>query len=224
MANYTIELGTIASSKNLCVFDFEYNFYEPNLKGKFEEKFIEYYYINEIGFETVGRFKQRLRAKLNTIMPKYRQLHETQLRSENIDFMLNKDYVETVTRELNILGKNQNGSTSNSTSQNNANGNEGSNFKESSLNNGNASLSNDDLTSINNSDSTFTNTNSGTSTSSSNTTATNEGNETETITNKGQGNIGITSSAELLEKWRKTIINIDMMIIEECYDLFMGVF
>lgn len=224
MANFTIELGTIAESNNLCVFDFDYNFYDPDLKGQFEKKFVEYYYINEIGFETIGRFKQRLKAKLNTIMPEYRQLYETQLRIQNIDFMLNKDYVETITRELNSNAKNQNGSTNNSTSNNTATGSENSNFKESSLNNGNATLSFDDLTTINNSDNNFTNNNNGTSTSATNSTSLNEGKETETITNTGKGNIGITSSAELLEKWRKTIINIDMMIIEDCKDLFMGVF
>ena len=36
-----------------------------------------------------------------------------------------------------------------------------------------------------------------------------------------KGNIGITSSAELLKQWRQVLINIDEMIIEECRDLFM---
>ena len=39
-----------------------------------------------------------------------------------------------------------------------------------------------------------------------------------------QGNIGITSSAELLQKWRDVLINIDEMIIEECRDLFMMIY
>lgn len=224
MANYTLELRQITESKNMCLFDFDYDFYEPDLKTLFENKFTDYYFFNEIGFETVQMFKHALRTKLNTIMPYYSQLYQTELRSKDIDFMLNKDYVETITRELSSLGKNQNGSSSNASTQNTATGNEGSTFKESSLNNGNASLSLDDLTTINNSDNNFSNTNKGTSTTTSNTTGINEGSETETITNKGQGNIGITSSAELLEKWRKVLINIDMMIIEDCRDLFMGVF
>ena len=48
--------------------------------------------------------------------------------------------------------------------------------------------------------------------------------QTETNTLTSKGNIGVTSSAELLEKWRKVIINIDELIINECYDLFMGVY
>ena len=39
-----------------------------------------------------------------------------------------------------------------------------------------------------------------------------------------QGNIGITSSAELLQKWREVLINIDEIIIEDCRDLFMRIY
>ena len=39
-----------------------------------------------------------------------------------------------------------------------------------------------------------------------------------------QGNIGVTSSAELLQKWREVLINIDEMIIKDCHDLFMQVY
>ena len=39
-----------------------------------------------------------------------------------------------------------------------------------------------------------------------------------------QGNIGITSSAELLQKWRDVLINIDEIIIEDCRDLFMRIY
>ena len=48
--------------------------------------------------------------------------------------------------------------------------------------------------------------------------------ETETHTVTGKGNIGVTSSAELLEQWRNVLINIDKMIIDECRDLFMLVY
>ena len=51
-----------------------------------------------------------------------------------------------------------------------------------------------------------------------------ENTQTETITFKSQGNIGVTSSAELLQKWREVLINIDEMIIKDCHDLFMQVY
>ena len=50
--------------------------------------------FREIGFETVERFKRSLLGKLNKIMPYYTQLYQTELRSKDIDFMLNKDLEE----------------------------------------------------------------------------------------------------------------------------------
>ena len=71
-------------------------------------------------------------------------------------------------------------------------------------------------------------TNVGKSTLNDNTTSSNSVNDTTNQTEKtklsSKGNIGITSSAELLEKWRKVIINIDDLIINECSDLFMQVY
>ena len=62
--------------------------------------------------------------------------------------------------------------------------------------------------------------------SSSNSTSSGEsnGNSREQYSLISQGNIGITSSAELLTKWRETLLNIDLMIFEECNDLFMQIF
>ena len=62
--------------------------------------------------------------------------------------------------------------------------------------------------------------------SSSNASSTGEstGISKEEYTLTSQGNIGITSSAELLDKWRQVLINIDLMIFEECNDLFMQIF
>ena len=62
------------------------------------------------------------------------------------------------------------------------------------------------------------------STMSSNGTNSAENNSTETYSLVSQGNIGVTSSAELLEKWRNVLINIDQLIFEECNDLFMLIY
>lgn len=212
MAKYTIELRSIAESNNLKVFDFDYSFYDNDLKPVFEDKFIQHYYIDEIGFETIGRFKQRLRAKLNEIMPRYTQLYQTELASKDINFLLNKDLKETFIREVD----NTNNMTGDSLDK--ISGNDNTDYKESNLGNGNATLSFNSLTSINESNNDFSNN------KSSNSNVVNKGNEREETTLISQGNIGITSSAELLEKWRNTIINIDQQIINECRDLFMTIF
>lgn len=212
MAKYTIELRSIAESNNLKVFDFDYSFYDNDLKPVFEDKFIQHYYIDEIGFETIGRFKQRLRSKLNEIMPKYNQLYQTELASKDINFLLNKDLKETFIRQVD----NTNNMTGDSLDK--ITGSDNTDFKESNIGNGNATLSYNSLTSINQNNNDFNNN------KSSNSNVINKGNEREETTLVSQGNIGITSSAELLEKWRNTIINIDQQIINECRDLFMTIF
>ena len=63
LSKYTLELRRIHQTHK--IFDFDYDFYtnDETIKYNFEDKFINESYYNEIGFETVGRFKQRLRTK-----------------------------------------------------------------------------------------------------------------------------------------------------------------
>ena len=210
MSSYTLELRHI--HQTFKVFNFDYDFYTDSdiIKSKFEQKFIDEYYFHEIGQETVARFQHRLRTRLNKIMPYYKQLYDTELAAKDINFLLNKDLTETFERvvtgessSINDLTVSDQGETNN---------------KESNIENGNASLelengslTNVSKTSLNN------NTN-------SNNTSRDNTNQNEITTLKSQGNIGITSSAELLDKWRSVIINIDQMIIDACDDLFMQVY
>ena len=210
MSSYTLELRHIHQTHK--VFNFDYDFYTDSniIKSKFEQKFIDEYYFHEIGQETVARFQHRLRTRLNKIMPYYKQLYDTEIAAKDINFLLNKDLTETFERvvtgessSINDLTVSDQGETNN---------------KESNIENGNASLelengslTNVSKTSLNN------NTN-------SNNTSRDNTNQNEITTLKSQGNIGITSSAELLDKWRSVIINIDQMIIEACDDLFMQVY
>ena len=209
MAKYTIELNTLLKDDKFNVFDFDYDFYDEVLKPIFEVKFKDYYRFYEIGFETVERFQHNLKAKLNLIMPYYKQLYQTELASKDINFLLNKDLKETFIRDI------EGNDTSNNVSSTVAKSDSIS--KESYLDNGNADLSlTDGLTGISSNGST------GDTQSKSDSTTSNKSTEkTELIS---QGNIGITSSAELLQKWRDTIINIDKMIIEDCKDLFMLIY
>ena len=210
MSKYTLELRRIHQTHK--IFDFDYDFYtnDETIKYNFEDKFINEYYFNEIGFETVGRFKQRLKTKLNKIMPYYTQLYQTELRAKDIDFMLNKDLEEVYERVL----EGSNTSMNDVTVDNNST----SNVLESNIDNGNASLELEkgSLTNV------------GKSTINDNTRSSNSVNDTTSQTERtklsSKGNIGVTSSAELLEKWRKVIINIDDLIINECSDLFMQVY
>lgn len=268
MAKYTIEVNELMESPLTPLFDFDYLFYcdSEEVRKQFEQKFIEYYFFHEIGAETHARWAKMLKARLNSIMPYYKQLYETELRCKDIDFMLNKDYTETFTRELNRRnqdqtvasgvseshsqnqGDTQSHTTDSTTSQQLQSSNQSntSTTKQSNVNDGVASASLDDgyLTGVQSlNDSTQSNHSSSinqsgdsnlTLNSSEHTnqqaesqhtsTSNGEVGETETHTVTGKGNIGVTSSAELLEQWRNVLINIDKMIIDECRDLFMLVY
>ena len=207
MSKYTLELRYMYEDENFKLFDFPYNLYNNDLKPWFEEKFFQHFMFYEIGFDTIGMFKQRLMSKLNDIFPYYKQLYETEIRSKGIDFMLNKDLKESYVREL----------TSNS------NSNQESNVTSNSL------LTAGQLTPslIANSqkiDKFMDSAQKDNSSSNSTSTGESNGNSKEEYTLTSQGNIGITSSAELLAKWRETLLNIDLMIFEECNDLFMQIF
>ena len=100
MARYTLELRTIYEDPNFKLFDFDYEFYDNALKSNFERKFFEHYYFDEIGFPTIQKFKHMLKAKLNLIMPYYKQLYNIEVQSINVDFLLQKDLKETFVREI----------------------------------------------------------------------------------------------------------------------------
>lgn len=211
MSKFTIELHELLKDKNFELFDFDYEFYEDAHKKAFEDKFINHYMFHEIGFETVKRFKHYLRERLNLLNRYYSQLYQTELRSQDgsIDFMLNKDLRETFIRE--IEGENTSKATTKSEGENS------SESKESNLDNGNATLSlNSSLTSTSKTD------NNASSSSSSD--SQDKSKQTEGTELISKGNIGVTSSGQLLEDWRRVLINIDQMIIEECSDLFMLVY
>ena len=197
MSKYTIELNQLVNALDFNLFDFDYNLYDN-----------DHFYFHEIGLTPIARFKKALQIKLNDIYPYFKQLYQTELRCNDIDFMLNKDLKEQYTRELtgNSSANQSSTSTSNDTSLN--------------INNDTPQNKIDDL------DQFMTSASKNTDNSTMNSSGTNsaENNSTETYSLVSQGNIGVTSSAELLEKWRSVLINIDQLIFEECNDLFMLIY
>lgn len=244
MAKYTLELDDLLRDELFELFDFNYDFYtdEPEIKRAFEQKFIDHYLFSEIGYETVYRFKHALRAHLNKNMPYWTKLYATELEAMNFDFLNNKDYTETITRELERKGFETVGTDAQSDTINKVEGSmngsasssSNTDTKVSNINDGvaSASLSNGYLTAVSGEDSTANSSNNSTnktdgtskSTSSSDVEKNTDGTETETITNRGIGNIGITSTAELLEKWRAVLIDLDDIIIESCHVHFMKIY
>ena len=252
MANYTMTINECLNNPLTPLFNFEYPFYidDVEAKAKFEEKFMLYYWNCEIGFETFARFQKALQARLTIKMPYYQQLYMTELKSKDINFLLNKDLTETTTRELtgveNGTGnkrltneQSQDATTNMTTTGEFVSSNQSSgDSKTSQINDGVASASLDAnyLTGVSHDESSNTDNQESNSSSNNQQKSTMTGNQSEEESNRrentqtettsliSQGNIGITSSAELLQKWREVLINIDEIIIEDCRDLFMRIY
>ena len=216
MAKYTIELRALNNPPFFKLFDFEYDFYEESKKEQFEQKFIDYFYMREIEHETTEEFKHELRTKLNLIAPYYKQLYETELKSKNIEFLLNKDLKETFIREV----------ESDTESLSNFNNESNGKAKVETLSTTNDTPQNkvDDLDKYISSASKDKNTSDTSSSDNGSSISQNSNTAKEETTLISKGNIGTTSSAQLLRDWREVLINIDMMILEECEELFFKLF
>ena len=226
MSNYTIELRFLDNPPFNEVFNFDYNYYMKDLvpeevyqqkKKEFEIKFIETYYFDEIGYTTPDRFKQRLKNYLDKGFKIWNERYNTELEVEKqkINFLLNKDLIEERVTEGNATGNSSTTSTSTNNSNTTANNkntvNDTPDTRFATTENFATSITTDQSTSQS------TNTDTGETTSTSN----QNNNVTDKFTSKG--NIGITSSAELLEKWRSVIIDIDNEIIEGAEIFFMQI-
>ena len=248
MANYTIELGELIDKYHWSCFDFYYPFYTDDTQAKqeFEQLFKDVYYFHEIGYETPDRFKQQLKAKLTLKMPYYKQLFYSELKSKEIDFLLNKDLRETHTKTMqgesdqSIKADNTQNLTQTSGTQ--TEGKTTTNeqtqdwVKESRINDGvsSASMKEGYLTSISQNDhkgdvsqnhstnetGEVTNHVNGTG----NTQSQSHSTSTEIYEFISRGNIGVTSSAELLEKWRSVMINLNEIIVNDCKSLFLQIY
>lgn len=224
MANYTMTLAEMRNNPLTPIFPTSYPFYtdDEQIRKSFENKFISHYLIREIGFETPFQFKQMLYAKLVVNMDYWKKLYETELKSKDINFLLNKDLVEEFTREL--TGTQNTNDTSTTQSNQSENGISSSLTKNSSVNDGVASAKLQDGYLTNMSSDDTSSTGSSSASGSARVTGNRDNQERETTRLVSQGNIGVTSTAELLQKWRECIVNIDNLIIEECKDLFMQIY
>ena len=226
MSNYTIELRFLNNPPMTTLFDFDYNYYMKGLvseevynqkKKDFENKFLEFYYFDEIGYKTPDRFKQRLKNYLDMGFKVWQERYKTELevQKQNINFLLNKDLTEERITEGNATGNSSTTSTSTTNSNTTANNkntvNDTPDTRFTNTENFATSITNDE------SKTNSSNTGTGETTNISN----QNSNVNERFTSKG--NIGVTSSAELLEKWREVIIDIDNEIIEGAEKFFMQI-
>ena len=212
------------------VFTTTATFTVPEYKAHICKAILKHYYTREIGAETVGLWKLWMNERFETILPYYNQLYQSQL--VQFDPMKDVNFTRTLIRDLDsseaASGSNSGTSTGthsqtetqtknnvhrdlySDTPQGAVTGLENENYLTNARKvTDSASLS--DSISGNESGSTsgqFSN---------SGTNSTDE-RITETINGKRNG----TSYSKLLQEFRDTLINLDMMIIEEFNDLFFG--
>ena len=207
MASYTISLYSLENAESFKLFT-DYDFYLEENKKNFEKKFFDKYFDREIYCKNPYVFRRALLGKLNLIMPYYKQIYQTELEAKNINFLLNKDLKEEFIRDI------ENSAEGSATSTGTTTGESTTIFSdtpEGQISNIEKFMSNGTINKAN--DSTESN-------SSTNST----GKTTEKTSFLSQGNIGVTSSAELLEKWRSVIINIDELILNELENLFLDIY
>lgn len=221
MSKYTIELRYLKGY----MFKFDYDYYMKGLvsdeiyqqkKKEFESKFLNHYMFDEICVDTPDRFFYMLKDYLDNSFKTYNELYKTELEVErqNINFLLNKDLTETNS----LVNESTFDNTSSSTDKNNSE-TEGVTQEEFNDTPRTQLQNKKYATSIN------LGRNHATGTTNSNSESKNSGKAKNTTTNTltSKGNIGITSSAELLQKWRDVIQDLDKQLIDGAYDLFMQV-
>lgn len=195
MSKYTITLGEIVEN-NVDIFDFDYPFYNEERRKQFEEHFIEHFYFDEIGQETVARFKQRLKIRLNLIMPYWNKIFlADELEQRILD---NYDVTETYSRTV----ENSTSAISHSTNKNLAS---------------DTPVTRTDLNSNNDYYSSIIKDIGGDTSQA-------EGESKENWTRRMTGNIGVQTDADAIIKYWQSLRQIELEIFNQCSDLFMGVY
>ena len=205
MAKYTITIKTLIDNN----FDFQmtnYPIFDENYRETLNNNILHHYYENEIGFETAPLFRFYLNQKLNEIMPYYNELYKVQKKLIDDNLLLNN---VNLTEELKGKNTTQTSSVSQST-------NKGKNlFQDTPQGN----ISQQDINAQNVYATNITlNDNSINDNSSANGSGTNEYIKTIIGNNGGKFNI------DVLNDIKNNLMNIDLMIINELYDLFMQIF
>lgn len=212
MAKYTITIKTLIDNN----FDFQmtqYPIFDENYRETLNHNILYHYYENEIGFETAPLFRLYLNQRLNEIMPKYNELYKAQKNLIDNNLLLNNvNLTETLSG--------QNATTTSSTSQSTNNGT--SNNKNLFQDTPQGQISNTDIN--NQTWATNLTLDSNTSNNTINDSSSATGSGTNSYLKTIIGNNGGKFNIDVLNDIKNNLMNIDLMVIDELYDLFMQIF
>lgn len=209
-------------------------FFDEDYRSVLCQKIIKHYYFREIGFETVGLWKTFMNMKLEEIMPYYNQLYQSQL--IKFDPLKDVDYERTFTRKQDGTANTE--GTSSSTGSNKTESSTYDDFSgdtnskdaysdtpqggldgvESGEYLTNARIVN--ATDMHHNQNTYHSDDTRKDDTSTKTDTTT--NTTEDYLEKITGKHGSENYSDMLNKFRGTLLNIDMDVIAEFKELFMG--
>ena len=207
----------------------DYPIFDESHRQVLNDKIIRAYYFREIGFETMGLFRWKLRQRMFEIMPYWNKMYESE--SMVTDPMLSKkmDFTEEWTRDEDIgiartgsedrSGKSSAASTASSTSD------DRSVFQDTPMNglDTGAIESMDYATTVTMDDGSSSSSSSNTGESSAKSSTKDDSKELGdyegTRKHREEGFDG--SQSDLLLTYRKTLVNIDLEIVRSLDDLFM---
>ena len=202
MAHYTITIKSLLDND----FDFgltNYPIFNEEYRETLNNHILNYYYENEIGFETAELFKFYLNNTLDLIMPKYNQLYQAQ-ETALLNLYGNVDLNEEGTRE----------NTTETSSESTSNGKNQNLFQDTPQGKINLSELEDEQYATN-----FTLNQNDISDETSS-----EGSNSEETSRHIYGNNGNKYNIDLLKDIKNNLMNIDMLIINDLSDLFMGIY
>lgn len=204
MAKYTITIKTLIDNN----FNFKmdsYPIFDENYRNTLNQNILYHYYENEIGFETASLFRFYLNQKLNEIMPYYNELYKVQKKLIDENLLLNN---VNLTEQL--IGSNKTATSSTSQSSNN-----GKNLFQDTPQ---GKISQTDIDNQTWATNLTLNKNKIEDESNATGSGTNEYLKTIIGNNGGKFNI------DILNDIKNNLMNIDLMIINDLNELFMGIF
>lgn len=187
------------------VFNFSFPIYDETYRPVLMHNILRYFYTQEIGVETVGRWQLFLNDRMNMIMPKYNKLYESE--TYKLDPLSNSSEIEKFKRDTSGT------SSSNATTENTITGQGNNQNVYSDTPQGKLSGL-DYATSLN--EDTSTSTEKGQETSSDMQNVSN----VESYIRERVG-LSNTSVANMLDEFVLKFKSIDLMICNELQDLFM---
>lgn len=212
MARYTVELRHLIAAPGFSLDLDEYPIWDEAYRTILNQRIVDHFYFREIGQETGDRFNWYLRVRMNEIMPKYNKLYLTESLIVNPFYTTQLD--ESTSRSVE--------GTTTGLAQSSADvGTQRTKMQESDTPQGNVSPSTIEgggyLSKASISEATSPTPSTGQQETSG------SASSLETFSRSVMGFEG-RDQADLLEKYRATLLNIDAMLLHDLDDLFMQIY